>query len=304
MFLKFHTLDVFTAQRFGGNPLAVVHGADALDDAQMQKIAREFNVSETVFILAPQESSHCARVRIFTPVSELPFAGHPTVGTACLLAEMEALKDSDKERERVLVLEEGVGNVACAVTLSPNQPTKAVFTLPKLPVPHDEMPSLEQIATAHGLGANDIGFDNHVPSGFDAGLPYLMVPVRHAERLASVKLNTAAWNEVFSSNTTGSSFLYCRECQDVGSAFHSRMFAPDAGIPEDPATGSAVASFAGSIMRFEKPENGEHTYQIEQGYEMGRPSLIDLHLVVAEGKLQSARIGGSAVRVMEGTLST
>ncbi|MGI9406091.1 MAG: PhzF family phenazine biosynthesis protein [Hyphomicrobiaceae bacterium] len=295
--LKFHTLDVFTDTRFGGNPLGVVLDADGLDDAQMQTIAREFNLSETVFVRAPKTEGHRANIRIFTPASELPFAGHPTVGTACLLAEL----DGDAP-ERVLVLEEGVGDVRCAVTQAAGQPTAATFDLPKLPVPHDHMPPLDQIATAHGLEPPDIGFANHVPSGYDAGIPYLMIPVRDRATIERVRLNTAAWADAFSSTTTGSSYLYCPECVRDDSAYHARMFAPDAGIPEDPATGSAVACFAGTIMQFDAPGDGARTFVIEQGFEMGRPSIINLELTVEGGALAGARIGGNAVRVTEGML--
>lgn len=296
MQLKFHTLDVFTATRFGGNPLAVVLDADELESGQMQTIAREFNLSETVFVLKPDDPNHRAKVRIFTPASELPFAGHPTVGTACLLAGLDGTSDT------TLVLEEGVGLVSCQIRRGIESGTSAVFQLPKIPEPHAEMPSYQAIADAHGLVVDDIGFDNHVPSGFDAGIPYLMIPVRDADTLARVRLNTAVWGDAFSSETTGSSYLYCRECVHPTSAFHARMFAPDAGIPEDPATGSAVATFAGTIMQFEHPDDGTHTYTIEQGFEMGRPSMIDLELIVSDGKLASATIGGSAVRVTQGHL--
>ena len=303
MDLKFHTLDVFTSSRFGGNPLAVVLDGDTLSGLQMQTIAREFNLSETVFVLPSRESDHRAHVRIFTPESELPFAGHPTVGTACLLAELDAGAGTGSLPETTIVLEEGAGDVACTVLRNKNEPTHATFTLPKLPVPHAHMPSLEEIASAHGLTVADIGFDAHVPSGFDAGIPYLMVPVRDAETLARVRLNTAAWGDAFGSSSTGSSYLYCRHGAQDGCAYQARMFAPDAGIPEDPATGSAVATFAGTIMQFDTPADGTQTFRIAQGFEMGRPSLIDLSLDVSGGNLTGARIGGHAVRVTEGALT-
>lgn len=300
--LKFYTLDVFTDTRFGGNPLAVVFDGDDLDTAQMQTIAREFNLSETVFVLPPDNPGHRAKARIFTPQSELPFAGHPTVGTACLLAELDAAQHGAETPDSVVVLEEEVGDVRCVVSRNTGMATTATFELAKLPEPHKHMPAMDLIAAAHGLEVFDIGFENHVPSGYDAGIPYLMIPVRDMETIKRVQLNTAIWAEAFSSRTTGSSYLYTRQCVRHDAAFHTRMFAPDAGIPEDPATGSAVACFAGTIMQFDAPTAGTHNYLIEQGYEMGRPSLINLELTVESAALTGARIGGSAVRVTEGAL--
>ncbi|MEO0618205.1 MAG: PhzF family phenazine biosynthesis protein [Pseudomonadota bacterium] len=303
MQLDFQTLDVFTEDRFGGNPLAVVFGGDALDTEAMQTIAREFNLSETVFVLNAEQEVHRARLRIFTPKSELPFAGHPTVGTACALATQDAAEMADAPRDQMLVLELGVGPVRCAVTLDEGRAPFAIFDLAKLPQEHANVPSIEAIARAHGLQPDDIGFEDHVPSGFNAGIPKTLVPVRDLATIQRARLDLSAWLAAFNSKVTGSTFLYTRECERHDAAFHARMFAPDAGILEDPATGSAVAAFAGAIMKFDTPTLGTHEYLIEQGYEMGRPSLIQLSLEVEHATLTSARIGGYAVPVSKGTLN-
>ncbi|MEL6287358.1 MAG: PhzF family phenazine biosynthesis protein [Pseudomonadota bacterium] len=303
----FNTLDVFTEERFGGNPLAVVHQADDLTGEQMQTIAREFNLSETIFILNAEREEHRAKVRIFTPSAELPFAGHPTVGAACLLAEIDAEAMASEGLQaldsHLLVLEEGIGPVRCAVTLEDDRAAFATFELAKLPSPHAHVPDIAAIALAHGLEVTDIGFEDHKPSGFNAGMPYLCVPVRDLEAVRRAELNSSAWNATFADETTGSTFLYTRECVRHDGDFHARMFAPNHGISEDPATGSAVASFAGAIMRFDTPTVGTHDYLIEQGYEMGRPSVLHLGLDVESATLKTARIAGHAVRVSEGLLT-
>ncbi|MEL7544842.1 MAG: PhzF family phenazine biosynthesis protein [Pseudomonadota bacterium] len=302
MQLEFCTLDVFTEERFGGNPLAVVFGAVALNGAQMQQIAAEFNLSETVFVLPAENNVHRAKIRIFTPKSELPFAGHPTVGTACALAMRDAAEVAAPPADHVLVLELGVGPVRCAVTLEEGRAPFAVFDLAKLPEPHAQIPPIEAIARAHGLQTDDIGFEDHVPSGFNAGIPKTLIPVRDLATIQRAQLDLSAWLAAFDSKVTGSTFLYTRECVRHDAAFHTRMFAPDAGIMEDPATGSAVAAFAGAILTFDTPTLGTHEFLIEQGFEMGRPSLIQLTLEVENASLTSARIGRHAVEVNSGTL--
>lgn len=296
---RFVTLDVFTSHAHAGNPLAVVLDSAGLDDAAMQSIAREFNLSETVFVLPPQAPAHRAAVRIFTPARELPFAGHPTVGTAVLLALQDVQDGRDSE---LIVLEEKVGPVPCAVSVSGERLGHAVFTLPRLPEEIEQAASKAELAAALGLSVGDIGFDAHRPGVFSAGVGFTLVPLASREAVAKAKPDGAAFARVMRPADHPNAFVYSRHTAETGHHFHARMFAPTMGISEDPATGSAVAAFAGAVMAFEKPEDGEHRFVVEQGYEMGRPSQIALELSVAEGKLVSARIGGSAIKVSEGAL--
>lgn len=296
---RFVTLDVFTRHHHAGNPLAVVLDSEGLDDAAMQAIAREFNLSETVFVLPPATPGHRAALRIFTPARELPFAGHPTVGTAVLIALQDA---RDGLASELIVLEEKVGLVACAVSVSGERLGHATFTLPRLPEETEPAASTALIAEALGLDLRDIGFDGHEPRVLSAGVGFTFVPVSGLEAVRSIRLDTSLWAEAFRPSGHPNAFVYCRQTAETGHHFHARMFAPGMGIAEDPATGGAVAAFAGAVMAFEKPEDGEHRFVVEQGYEMGRPSQITLELTVAEGRLVSARIGGSAVKVSEGVL--
>lgn len=301
MRLKFHTLDVFTDARFGGNPLAVVHDADALPTALMQQIAREFNLSETVFIQKPFNPAHSARVRIFTPGVELPFAGHPTVGAAVLLAQLR-VGEVDTDQEALVVLEEQIGSVRVGVRVRRGKATFAEFDAPKLPEPAGEPASADLLAAALGLLPSEIGFANHKPSQFSAGVPFTFVPVASIEAIARAEIVSGHWAAAFGGPRAGKVYLYTRETVHTTSAFHARMFGPGAGVAEDPATGSAAAAFPGVIAKFDGPPAGWHKRVIEQGFEMARPSLIEVTFEVDRGKLETVRIGGHAVRVSEGTL--
>jgi trans-2,3-dihydro-3-hydroxyanthranilate isomerase len=294
---RYHTLDVFTEVALAGNQLAVVLDSEGLDDSRMQKIAREFNLSETVFVSEPRDPVNTAAVRIFTPAREMPFAGHPTVGTAVLLAHLRAPQLLRGEDLRV-VLEEKVGDVVCVARHRRGQAMAAYFHLPRLPERLGEAPSKASLASDLGLEVEDIGFDRHEPSLFGAGTSNLFVPLRSLAAMARAKPDRKAWG----ANGGPCLYLYTRETTRADSAFHARMFAAGWGVYEDPATGSAVAAFAGAVMAFEPPADGEHMIGIEQGVEMGRPSFISLGLEVRDGALSGATIGGSAVIVATGAI--
>ena len=302
MKLAFHTLDVFTDRRFGGNPLAVVHGADGLAPEQMQTIAAEFNLSETVFVLRPENPAHSARMRIFTPTKEVPFAGHPTIGTAILLATLKA-PAGDTTHDALVALEQTVGLVRVGVRIRPGVTAFAEFDAPKLPQEAGALPPVETLAAGLGLIPSEIGFENHKPSCFAAGNAFAFVPVSTLDAIAKARINGAHWARAFEEQGILGCYVYTRQCQHNASAFHARMFAPAAGIPEDPATGSAAVNFAGVIQQFDQPPDGAHRRIVEQGYEMGRPSQILVTLTTEHGRLTGVRIGGHAVQVTEGTLS-
>jgi trans-2,3-dihydro-3-hydroxyanthranilate isomerase len=291
---KFFTLDVFTRRRYAGNPLAVVLDSGGLDGDAMQTIAREFNLSETVFVLPPADKAHRAKLRIFTPARELPFAGHPTVGSAVLLNRIDG-----GTGQRQIVVEEGIGPVRCAVEAIDADTGRARFELARLPAETEATAAPAVIAAALGLAESDIGFDSFKPGRWSAGNEFTFVPLAGLDAMRRCRPNTSQSDAAF--GTTGA-FLFCRETAERGHAFHARMFAPRAGIPEDPATGSAVAAFAGVLAHFSRLADGAHEFVIEQGYEMGRPSLISLSMTINGGKLTAGAIAGEAVVVSEGTL--
>ncbi len=302
MALNFHTLDVFTDRRFGGNPLAVVLGADDLAPPQMQTIARELNLSETVFVLKPENPAHSAKIRIFTPGRELPFAGHPTIGTAILLAELRTPLVNG-ERDAIIALEQAIGTVRVGVRLRAGQAPFAEFDAPKLPQKAGTPAARDRLAGALGLLPREIGFENHTALRISAGNTFAYVPVESLDAIAKARVNGAHWAATFPDNEVDGVYLYARECVHKGSAFHARMFAPQLGVPEDPATGAAAVGFAGVLREFDVLPDGAHKRVIEQGYEMDRPSTIVLTLIVQGGKLDTVRIGGHAVRVVDATMA-
>ena len=296
---RYVILDVFTDRPLGGNPLAVVLDIAGLDDASMRRIAREFNLSETVFVFPPSNPVHSARLRIFTPTVEVPFAGHPTVGSAVLLAR-QSVGDDVGAFEKVVVLEEKIGAVRCGVWGRDRKSGHAVFDLPKLP---EELPAPEDrnaIAGALGLMASEIGLENHLPSAYSAGLPFCFVPVRNLTAMSKIVPQLALWNGAFGG--LGNVCAYTRETVGLGRHFHVRVFAPTVGVAEDPATGSAAAAFAGVVQAFDGHPSGNRKLVIEQGFEIDRPSLIALETDSAGGKLVAARVGGDAVVVASGTI--
>lgn len=295
---RFVTLDVFTQRPFGGNPLAVVLDAEGLDEAAMQQIAREFNLSETVFVFPPRQAERRARLRIYTIAHEMPFAGHPTVGTAILLA-MEAQRKGGK-----MVLEEMIGPVSCEVSLQEDQPRRghAVFSVPRRCELGMVDISREACAQALNLQPEDIGFDAHRPVVATAGLSFLYVPVANLTALARARPDEAA-----SLATLGAygETVYVYTLDEEGDAdYRARMFSPGLGILEDPATGSAAAAFPALLLDAETRVDGHHKVRIDQGVEMGRPSRMELGFSVRDGALVegSVTVGGHAVIITEGVL--
>ena len=294
----FHTLDVFTDTPLAGNPLAVVLDCAGLDAARMQAIAREFNLSETVFVRDAGDPVNTARLRIFTPTAELPFAGHPTVGAAALIAHLRAPERILRDDLRI-VFEEGVGDVVCSVRELKKGVIHASFIAPRLPVWESELTDIAAIAAALSLDVADIGFDTHVAGVWSAGTPFAFVPVASLAAIGRARPDMTHFGTVFGASVAGA-YLYSRDVTHEGNDVHARMFAPLHGIAEDPATGSAAAAFAGVAVAFERPEEGEHTLVIEQGMEMGRPSLITLDIDVQGGELAGVSVGGNVVMVSQG----
>lgn len=283
--LPFHVYDVFTDRPFAGNPLAIVEGADALSTAQMQAMAREFNLSETIFVLPPEDPAHTARVRIFTPNHEMPFAGHPTVGCAIHLAG-----DSADE----VTLEENAGLVP--VTIRRSGAIHAEFTAPVSPDPRALDLDAASLAAALGLTEGDLG--QHRPYVVHGGHPFVFVPVASLDALSRAGPSDG-WRKLVEAAGTGSGYVYT-EGADVD--YESRMFAPDGGIVEDPATGSATSLLSGQLLANGGLSAGTNTLRLRQGRDMGRESHLDLSVDVAGGAITAVRVGGSAVKVSSGQI--
>lgn len=294
---RFYTLDVFTDRRFGGNPLAVVLDAEGLSGERMQAIAAEFNLSETVFVLPPVKAGRNRRkVRIFTPQTELPFAGHPTIGTSFLLAKL-GLVEMDAA-DPVMVLEEGVGDVAVKVQPGKDGPLSTRMYVPRMPERGPEPPARLDLAAMLSLAEPDL-----LPgsAAWSCGVPFLFVPLRDREAIRRVKLRIDLWEKVLSGWWAKSLFLFTTDTESKAAQIHARMFAPAMGVAEDPATGGAAAALAGHLQHNDQ-RDGHRRWLIEQGFEMGRPSLIELEADVSGGRITAVRVGGSSVLVSEGWL--
>lgn len=291
--LSFHTLDVFTDRPFSGNPLAVVMGADGLTPAQMQTIAREFNLSETIFVMAPQDPANTARVRIFLPTAEIPFAGHPTIGCAIHLAMARHPADAVTH----LVLEEEAGLVPVTVTHKGGA-VLAELTAPVLPmatgadVPAD--------LAARALGLAEVGFGNHRPGVHQGGPGYINIPLRTLNDLARARPVEPYWSDLTTGAGVPAAFLYTpgTDCD-----YRSRMYWPQSGVLEDPATGSATAIFAAQLLEAGALTPGTNRLVLRQGVEMGRPSTLHLTVELGPQGLTRVRIAGSAVAVSQGRIA-
>ena len=298
--LTFHTCDVFTDRPFAGNPLAIVLGADDLTTAQMQTIAREFNLSETIFVQAPRDPAHTARVRIFFPTAEIPFAGHPTIGCAIHLACAMGAGDFDRD----LVLEEEAGLVPVRVSRRGDR-VRAEFVAPVVPHGVSDAPDAEaaldlaRLAGALGLSPEEIWLGGHRPGLWQGGPRFLYAPVASLAALGRARPMEPLWSGQMQAAGVDSIYLYTAgaDCD-----YRARMFSPTAGIPEDPATGSASAILAAQLLASDALGEGETRFTLRQGVEMGRPSEIGLTVRIEGGKLAQVRISGSAVPVSEGRI--
>jgi trans-2,3-dihydro-3-hydroxyanthranilate isomerase len=299
--MRFFTADVFTERMFGGNQLAVFPEAEGLDSRVMQAIARELNISETVFVFPPADPAHTRRLRIFTPGSELPFAGHPTIGAAFVLASIGDVPLGAGGAS--IVFEEGVGPVPVSVDLRDGQPGYCELTATRLPEEGPMPPPLEEIASALSLRPEDLRADDLRPRALSCGVPYLFVPLRDPATLARARINLPAWERSLSSWWASSVFPFAETGGGDGVDLRARMFAPAFGVPEDPATGSAAAALAGFLAAAHGPESGTLRWVVEQGVEMGRPSRLHVTCERVGGRIAAVRVGGFSVLVSEGRLA-
>ena len=295
---RYITVDVFTDRAFGGNPLAVVLDAGGLSTAQMQSIATEFNYSETTFVLPPQDGANDAQVRIFTVRSEIPFAGHPNVGTAFVLA-MQAAKAPARLR-----FEEKAGLVPVEILSGQGRVIGAELTAPQ-PLKRLSEVGAAEAAACLSLSADDVRTDRHPPQIVSVGLPFLMVEIASREALKRATPDAAAFAEMFPCDGSDAVYFYTRDVPPAEQPLdlQARMFhLGSSGLSEDPATGSATAAAAALLAELDGASDRELKLRIGQGVDMGRPSLLLTRVRKQGGKLVSAHVGGGCVQMMEGTL--
>lgn len=301
MDLPFHTLDVFTDRAFGGNPLGVFPDTSHLPTDLMQTIAREMNLSETVFLGPPETPGCSARVRIFTPRVEVPFAGHPTVGTAIFLAGVGP--EQPRDGEITVVLEENVGPVPVVVRFEGGTPTFARFTTAMLPEHRPSPHSRMELAAMIGLDPTEIFPDGLEAEMVSCGLPYHVIPVDSAEAVRRAALDLALWRQLLATSWAHHVYLVGMDAEGEGVDLHVRMFAPGSGVFEDPATGSAAAALGGYLSKVDGSREASLSWVVEQGLEIDRPSLLYVEADRSGGETSAVRVGGGAVRVSSGTMS-
>ena len=291
---QFWTCDVFTETRFGGNPLAVLPYADGLSDHQMQQIAREFNFSETAFVFPPK-AGHTRGVRIFTPTREVPFAGHPNVGTAFVLASTGEFGEIRSSLS--VTFEEKAGLVPVTIHESQGRITSCELAAPQS-LSLGKTVSAQLMASAVSLAVEEIVTETHPPQVVSVGLPFLMTELRDRMALERARVNIGGFEAILGENIRPSIYLYTQP--DDGFDIRARMFAPLSGVPEDPATGSASCAVAGLLAHFNGNPSGSFSWRIAQGVEMGRPGTLLARAEKTSGVVQATWVGGGCVLVSEG----
>jgi trans-2,3-dihydro-3-hydroxyanthranilate isomerase len=298
MQLNFITVDVFTDQQFGGNPLAVVLNGHGLTAEQMQSMAAEFNLAETTFVLPPKSQHHAAEVRIFTPRAELPFAGHPNVGTAFALATLgnsygNIISDP-------LIFEEKAGLVKLDLIRNGTSIIGARLAAPQ-PLTRSDDIALDIVATACSIGVDDIETANHPPCIVSSGVPFVLTELKSRSSLTAARPQSEIFSKRLRADRATGILLYTHNKGDDVDV-QARMFAPLYGIPEDPATGSANVALVGLLASLRRERDLTLQLRIAQGVDMGRPSLLEATAEKRNGRITEMWIGGNCVAMMRGSL--
>lgn len=289
---RYYTCDVFTHRPFGGNQLAVLTDARQLDDATMQAVAREFNFSETVFVCPPADPRHTARLRIFTPGGELPFAGHPTVGAAFVLSSIGATPGASQ-----IVFEEGVGPVHVRIERSGGQVVRCTLTAAQAPRKVAIIKQRVRLAAMLGLHPGEVTAHAEV---WSCGVPFTVIPLATVDALQRACLDRNRWTRLLGEHEGRKVYPVARVDDTT---WRVRMFAPSLGVAEDPATGSAAAALAGWLAARQPDATGTRCWRVLQGDEIGRPSEITLEADIRDGVPSAVRVGGPCVMISEGRLS-
>ena len=304
---QFLQYDVFTDRKFCGNPLAVFPEAEGITDEQMMKIAREMNLSETVFVLKSKSDEVLRHLRIFTPMREIPFAGHPIVGTWTALAQegVVPIPEGGNGWQRIFH-EVGIGILPVDIEFKDGKPVKVEMTQGTFKIIHEIDDAHEQAEVARALGLAREDLDESLPiQVITTGLSCLAVPIRSLADLRDIRVDSTLLTDVYQRHGGTGCHAFTRETIEVGaSRAHARFFAPADNIPEDPATGSACGALGGYLVHHGglslEPENGRYQFIIEQGDFIHRPSRINLNVKGQAGKVEEVKVGGQAVLVARG----
>jgi len=293
---NYYICDVFTKKRFGGNPLAVFPEAEGLTDNQMQQITREFNFSESSFVFPP-EYGNTRKVRIFTPALEVPFAGHPNIGTAFVLASSGMIRDLHESTE--IIFEEIAGLVPIFLRKFDDGSIWCELQAPEKLSIGDKV-SVEDLASAISLKSGDIITDTHPPQHTSVGLPFVITELKDRQALKKASVNIEGFKKLASKYNTRFTHIYIRSNDEFD--IRTRMFGPFDGMMEDPATGSANCALGGLLTHYNDSDAGEYEWNIAQGVEMGRPSFLKARTQKKGGEVTATFIGGNSVMVSEGII--
>ena len=299
MSYRYHTADVFTDTAFGGNQLAVIPDARGLSSEDMQAITREFNYSESTFVLPAEREGNTRRVRIFVPGKEIPFAGHPTVGTAFVLAATGEIELTGDETR--IIFEEGVGDVPVTIFAKNGKPVSAQLTTAMVPESRRVDVDPKAVAETVSLDVSDLKItDGDAIEAWSCGLPYLCIPLRTHEALKRARIREDVWERNLKGLWAAEPYIFYADPN--GAEYRVRMFAPAVGVTEDPATGSAAAAFAGYVASRSPRADATLRFTVYQGAELGRPSRLDVEVDTSSSGVTAVRVAGACVLVTSGTL--
>ena len=293
---RYFICDVFTDKRFTGNQLAVFPEAEGLSDLEMQQIAREFNFSESAFVFPP-EYGHTRKVRIFTPTLEVPFAGHPNIGTAFALAQDGTFGDIDKQIN--VVFEEKVGFVPVSIRYDDRDQIWCELAAPEMLSIGSSM-SIKSVASILCLDTTDIVTTTHLPQVASVGLPFLFVELSSISALQRAEVNISQLNKLVTQLGVSYIHMYFKSADDFD--IRARMFAPMDGVPEDPATGSANCALIALLAHYDSTPDANKSWRISQGTEIGRPSILNGRTRKSGGKISGVWIGGNSVLIGQGVI--
>jgi trans-2,3-dihydro-3-hydroxyanthranilate isomerase len=301
MKINYYIADVFTRQLFNGAQIAVIPHADGLSDHTMKLLARELNLSETVFVFHPENADNTRKMRIFTPKKELDFAGHPIIATAFVLGHCGDLYLS--QTITPIILEQNAGPVEANITAENGKPTFVQFSRKVTSIVDRFAPTDEELASFLGLKQSELDHKKYSPRLVSCGFPYLIVPVWNYESVRKAKFNMTAWSQSIAPQTAAQEILlFAPKTPFHDADFNARLFGPHIGVYDDPPIGTAMPAFASYLCSFEHTQKGTHVFAVDRGDADSRRSVLNIEMDHKGQELLTLRVGGGAVLFAQGTI--
>lgn len=300
---SYYIADVFTQEKFNGAQIAVFPKAENLSDSQMQLLARELNLSETVFVVSSSAKDSHFKTRIFSPQKEIDFAGHPIIATAYVLANSGELTLTDGHNP--ITLEQNSGSIEVNVTSDNGQPSFVQFSQQVSAVVDRFAPTDQELSDLLSIDCKQIDTKKYSSRLVSCGLPYLIVPVFNYETVRNARFNYSAWSQSTAPQTAAQEILLFSEKNTHKDAnFNARLLGPSIGIHDDPPVGSAMPAFASYLASFDQTQEGTHTFAVDRGDDQSRRSVLNLEMDHKKRSPLTVRIGGEAVLVAQGNIAT